>query len=288
MAHRPAIRRYPPKPAPRLETDLKTLADAANEAARREAGQWFFLITIMITVAAIVGSTTHRTLLLEEPVKVPFLSVELPLRGFYGAAPAIFLLLHFYLLAQLRLMADKLRPFLDAVEQAAAGDRAARKLALKRLDSFSVLQLLASERFGIPQLQVRLMAWTTLVAAPVLLLLFFQLRFLPYHDPVVTWWHRILVLADMAVIWWLWPTYIGRLPRRFWYLGALRWSSAVAVLLFSWGVATIPGEATELQGPLRPLRATLFDGPVDPVTQSPVSIFSRRLVVPDEDFVPEE
>ena len=90
---RRAIRRYPAKAAPRLETDLKTLADAANEAAKREAAQWFYFVTIMLTLAAIVGSTTHRVLFLEEPVKVPILSVELPLRGFYLTAPAIFVVL---------------------------------------------------------------------------------------------------------------------------------------------------------------------------------------------------
>src|SRR4051794_35492395 len=74
----------PEVPKPKLETDLETLADAANEAAKHEAGQWFYFVTIMITLAALVGSTTHRVLLLEEPVKVPILSIELPLLGFYG------------------------------------------------------------------------------------------------------------------------------------------------------------------------------------------------------------
>jgi hypothetical protein len=92
----------PSKAKPKPEPDLKLLADAANEAAKREAAQWFYFVTIMLALAAIIGSTTHRVLFLEDPVKVPVLSVELPLRGFYVAGPAIFLVLHFYLLAQLR------------------------------------------------------------------------------------------------------------------------------------------------------------------------------------------
>src|SRR3954462_12450268 len=180
-----------PEPAkPALETDLKTLADAANEAAKREAGQWFYFVTIMITLAAIVGSTTHRVLLLEEPVKVPILSIELPLLGFYGTAPAIFVVLHFYVLAQLGQLATKLRAFLDVLVRDTEGQPQARDLALKRLDTFPVVQLLVSERFGTQQVQVRLMAWTTLVLAPLLLLAFFQLRFLPYHNVPLTWWHR--------------------------------------------------------------------------------------------------
>jgi hypothetical protein len=50
------IRRYPGrKPQP---MDAEALADAANEAARREAGQWFYFVTIMITLAA--AAPAHR------------------------------------------------------------------------------------------------------------------------------------------------------------------------------------------------------------------------------------
>ncbi len=47
------------KPAP--GTDLETLADAADGAAKRRAAQWFFFVAVVIALAAIVGSTTHRT-----------------------------------------------------------------------------------------------------------------------------------------------------------------------------------------------------------------------------------
>ena len=284
----PILTPKPAPPKPKVETDLKTLADAANEAAKREAAQWFYFVTIMITVAALVGSTTHRVLFLEEPVRVPFLGVELPLLGFYVVVPAIFLVLHFYTLAQLRLMARKLRAFLDELDRQTGADTNARERALQRLDSFSVLQLLVSERYGTRQAQVRMMAWTTLVVAPVLLLLFFQVRFLPYHSEWITWWHRVLILVDLALVWWLWPSFAGPRSRRFWHRPILRWGAATAVVTFAVLVASVPEEAAELHGPLRPLRTVLFDGEVDPVSQRPTSLFSRNLVLPDEDFVPED
>lgn len=202
MAKQPIrpIRRYPPKQSAKLDTDLKTLADAANEAAKREAAQWFYFVTIMLTLAALVGSTTHRVLFLEDPVKVPLLAIELPLRGFYVVAPAIFVVMHFYVLAQVRILAGKVARFLEALDAEAGMNEAARDRALKRLDSFSVAQFLAAARFGRPPLALSLMVVVTLVVAPVALLLFFQLRFLPFHDAVITWWHRVLVLADLARI----------------------------------------------------------------------------------------
>lgn len=145
---------------PALTTDLKTLADAANEAAKREATQWFFFVTIMITLAAIVGSTTHRVLFLEQPVQLPIFNVQVPLVGFYWLAPALLVVMHFYVLAQIGVMAGKVHAFLDAVEAEAGEDRAALRLALKRLDPFAVAQMLAAERLGEPAWALRAMAWT--------------------------------------------------------------------------------------------------------------------------------
>ncbi|MEQ8398766.1 pentapeptide repeat-containing protein [Thalassobaculum sp.] len=50
-----------------------------------------------------------------------------------------------------------------------------------------------------------LTSWISFVVAPVVLLLAFQIRFLPYHDEMMTWTHRGLVLADLAIVWALWP-----------------------------------------------------------------------------------
>lgn len=271
---------------PVVETDLNTLAEAANEAAKREAAQWFFLVSIMMTIAALVGSTTHRVLFLENDVRVPFLGVELPLVGFYIVVPAVFVVLHFYSLAQLQLMASKLRAFVEELDLQVGEDAAARSRALQRLDSFFVVQLLISERYRTRLAQVRLMAWTTLIVAPIFLLLFIQLRFLPYQSEFITWWHRALVLIDLGLVWWLWPSFIDAGTRRFWQRPGMRWCTSI-VVLFSLAIATVPGEWTDIGGPLGSVRRVLFDGAVDPVSQQPKTLFSRRLILADEDFVSE-
>jgi len=280
-----------PRPA---ETDLKTLADAANEAAKREAAQWFYFVTIMLTLAAIVGSTTHRVLFLEEPVKVPLLGVDLPLRGFYVAAPAILVVLHFYLLAQMGLMAAKVQAFLDAAHDVwfaeTEAHRAARARELARLDTFSVTQLVAADRYGHPAVPVRAMAWVTLIMAPIGLLLFFQLRFLPFHSEAITWWHRVLLAVDVGLLLVLWPTQGSgyRVLREIRRAGRV---AALAVILFAIFVATIPDEQADVGGRHMWLRTALFgdlsyaDVGVDQRSITPIS---RRLILPDQDFVPED
>jgi hypothetical protein len=101
-------------------------------------------------------------------------------------------------------MAGKVRAFLDAMKEAGL-DTAARDRELNRLDTFSAAQLVVADRDGRIAPAVRAMVWVTLVVAPVLLLLFFQLRFLPFHSEWITWWHRGLLAVDLALIWALWP-----------------------------------------------------------------------------------
>ena len=282
----PPITPRPSRSPKQFGIDLKTLADAANESAKREATQWFFFVTIMLTLAAIIGSTTHRVLFLEEPVKVPILSVELPLQGFYIAAPAIFVVMHFYLLAQVRLMSEKVRAYLTRAEAEAGGRNAVFLAELNRLDGFSVAQLIVADRLARPAPAVRAMAWVTLVVAPVVVLLAFQIRFLPFHSGPITWWHRGLLGLDLALVWMLWPPLEsqGRIRAT---IQGIRAAGVMVVMGFACLIATIPDEAVDQIGGQLRVKIGLFDGEVDTVTQRPRSLFSRVLILPDEDFVPE-
>ncbi len=46
----------------------------------------------------------------------------------------------------------------------------------------------------------RLVMSLTLVVLPMLLLVFFQIGFLPYHSEPITWWHRGMLLVDVGVV----------------------------------------------------------------------------------------
>ena len=48
---------------------------------------------------------------------------------------------------------------------------------------------------------LRLIAWVTLVGAPILILLEAPVIFLAYHDEIITWAQRLLLLLDLVVIW---------------------------------------------------------------------------------------
>lgn len=275
------------RPEIRPATGLKELADSANEAARREATQWFFFVTLMLYLMVAVGGVTHRKLFLEEPIPLPVINTPISLTGFFVVAPAILVVMHFYLLAQIRVMTGKVAAFLEAARTEAGGDPAALERTLRRLDPFPVAQVIASAMVGRSVWPLRSMAWLTLVAAPVALLLFFQVRFLPYQDPATTWWHRVLVVADLVLLWVLWWPMAEEkaTPSRGWVAAGGVLSAAVFVFAF----ATVRGETIDALNHrwVIAARAFLFDGAPDRVTNRPTSLFSRVLVLPDETLISE-
>ncbi len=144
------------------------------------------------------------------------------------------------------------------------------------------------------------MGWLTVAVAPVLLLLLMQIQFLPYHSSFITWTQRIALFADLALmwlLWWLWRTKLSGAETdgqphptaRAWLVagGAL----SVSAFLFSWTVATFPGEWQEGALPgLRLFPATdpaefvsfhnwLFNSPVDFETRRRWLPFSSTLVL---------
>jgi hypothetical protein len=187
--------------------DLESLRSAVVDGASVGAGLWLSYLFALFYFAVAAGAVTHRNLLLEDPVKLPFLNVELPLTAFFILGPAVFVIVHGYVLLHFVMLAGKTGAFDKALSDQIADDN--RRTRLRRqLPSDVFVQFLAGPRevrHGVVGILLKAVAWITLVFAPIGLLALFQLQFLPYHDPVITWWHRIAVVIDLVLLWLLWP-----------------------------------------------------------------------------------
>jgi hypothetical protein len=64
--------------------DLEAIRDAVVEAAKVSAGLWLSYLFVLFYLLVAAGGVTHKDLLLEHPVRLPFLNVDLPLLGFFG------------------------------------------------------------------------------------------------------------------------------------------------------------------------------------------------------------
>jgi hypothetical protein len=131
--------------------------------------------------------------------------------------------------------------------------------------------------------------------------------FLAYHNEAISWWHRIAVLADIVLLWILWPPIArgeraGLAWRDLWRgkIMALAFVSLAPALLVT-TIATFPGEWLEDSLPsvrfipwkdgrdepwrLTSLHKLLVAGDVDFAARKPKSRWSNRIVLPDFDAI---
>ncbi len=328
-AARRAERQTAPSPTPDLPAiaekadDLEEIKKSVEDAASVSGGLWLSYLFVLSYIAIAAGAVTHEDLLLERAVKLPFLNVELPLLAFFALAPFVVLIVHAYALLHFIMLGKKASRFhkelwrqfpdseTDTQKNGAASDGAQKDIRdkLRRLLPSNIfVQNLAGPpelRTGIFGWMLKLIALTTLVAFPVLVLLLLQIQFLPFHAVTITWAQRVVLILDIVFLWLLHPPILAdlsaesfgrarilaRILRGFGL--ALAGVMSIAALWFSIVVATIPGEWQEaaLAALDQPLwwvaddkqvssHVLLFAGDVDQTTRRRKSLFSNTLVLP--------
>ncbi len=291
-------------------TDLDALRTAVVDAAGVGYGLWFSYLFALLYFAIAAAAVTHRDLLLESPVKLPFLNVELPLKAFFVLGPLVFLVVHAYVLLHFLLLAGKVGAF-HAELQKQIPEHDKRAQLRRQLPSNIFVQFLGGPREvreGIVGFLLKSVAWISLVAGPIALLVLFQLQFLPYHNPWITWWQRIAVVLDLVLLWILWPPIARGETTLLAWRDFKRVKVAAAALasflppLLVFTIATFPGEwlEKELYGTVSRVDVLRFGGgdvsgetdwlsphkllvagEVDYVTRKPNSLWSNRLVLPN-------
>ncbi len=218
------------------EDDLEAIKKAVDDAAAVGGGLWLSYLFVLFYLAVAAGAVTHADLFFENPVKLPFLNIELPLLAFFFLAPILFLVVHAYTLVHLVMLTDKAKRFHQALYDPERKVKPSTREAFQwQLPSNIFIQFLAGPanlREGLFGCALRAIAWITLVIAPVLLLLMMQIQFLPYHSLFIAWTQRIALLVDLILLWWLWRRVLsGRKAdgrRRAWANWA--WTAAGLVL----------------------------------------------------------
>jgi hypothetical protein len=201
--------------------DLDALRKTVEDAAAVSAGFWLSYLFVLFYIGIAAGAVTHKDLLLENAVKLPFLNVELPLVAFFFLAPILFIVSHAYTLVHFVMLGAKAGVY-DAELRARLPDAPETREGLRRqLPSNIFVQFLAGPgdiRKGGLGLILKTIAWISLVIGPVLLLLLIQAQFLPYHLEWVTWVQRVAVVVDVIVLWLLWPAVLNSRSKLMWRL----------------------------------------------------------------------
>jgi hypothetical protein len=87
--------------------DLDAVRKSVEDAAAVSGTLWFSYLFALFYLGIAAGGVTHKDLLLESPVKLPFLGVDLPLVAFFFLAPIIFIVSHAYTLVHFVMLAAK-------------------------------------------------------------------------------------------------------------------------------------------------------------------------------------
>jgi uncharacterized protein YjbI with pentapeptide repeats len=236
----------PPSPEPDTKK-LDALLASLNGSAERFQTLWFSFLGLTLYFAIAALATTHRDLLLNNPQTLPILNIKVELLPFYVIAPLLYLVFHFYLLMMLVLLARTGAEF-DKLLRTTLPGEPERERYRAQVGNALFLQLLVGmkgERTGVNALLMGLIALITIVLAPLATLVLMQMMFLPYHHLRITWWHRVVVIADLVLI--VVMTYRCFFPRGIrkapLALGALsrkpRWATAMALCVLL-GVGLFP------------------------------------------------
>ncbi|HSP45695.1 MAG TPA: pentapeptide repeat-containing protein, partial [Chthoniobacterales bacterium] len=273
--------------------DIQALQSAVNDASSRTTALWVSFMTFAAYLIVAAGSVNHLALFQETPIKLPVLAAELPLVAFFAIAPFFLLLFQFYLFLNLVTLSKRIATY-NRVLTEDVGAENDRNLLRARLDTFLVVQLLCrppKERAGLNAGLLNIVIWIKLVAMPILLLLQFQLTFLPYHHSGVTWIHRFFIVTDLMLIWFFWFAIYNRgelhLPRLRRHL--IAFGCSVAVIFISIVVVAYPGERLGQIVNIRlpvvcseksvPISDCFLHGPVNMVTGRPQRYFFNVLVL---------
>jgi uncharacterized protein YjbI with pentapeptide repeats len=273
--------------------DILALQSAVNDASSRTTALWVSFMTFAAYLIVAAGSVNHLALFQETPIKLPVLAAQLPLVAFFAIAPFFLLLFQFYLFLNLVTLSKRIATYNRVLTEDVAAEND-RNLLRARLDTFLVVQLLCrppKERAGLNAGLLNIVIWITLVGVPILLLLQFQLTFLPYHHSGVTWIHRFFIVTDLTLIWFFWFAIYNHgelhLPRLRRHL--IAFGCSVAVIFISVVVVSYPGERlgqiVDIRLPVVcseksvSISDCFLRGPVNMVTGRPQRYFFNVLVL---------
>ncbi len=260
---------------------------AVDEAAKHVVGRYTAFLLVSTYLAIVVGSTTDEHLLRESGLRLPIFNVELPIVPFYAVMPVLYLILHANLVLLLCLLSDKLRSLDDAIQKLPEEVRRDERRLVHPF-AFAHMWIGSAERVHVRGL-LKAAVWLTIIIGPLFLLCWIQRQFLPYHSVLITWCHRLCVLADLGLLWVYWPAIMRRPASRSrepydltsaWQLpGAtlrlcayvlgkvFRWTmlvgTSVLVAVYALFIASVPGRRMDLIVPPGGLAETMLHRNLD-------------------------
>ena len=271
-----------PQARPSLtEVNPFSLIEAVNSTSEIAHTGWLIFLGVVAYFCIAAAGVTHKDLLLNSAVQLPVLQVSIDLTRFFLFAPIVLVFMHFGLLVQHVMLARKVMEFDAAVRDMEPTHRRTHPIRHELHSYFFTQALAGPERSKLFGGFLHGMFWLSIIGIPVLVILFIQIVYLPYHDVTTTWSHRLALVLDTVILG-LMGAFLGSRSSSF--FGALSRMVRnqplnvmatvilyVGVVLFSFLVATVPDE------PLDRFTQSLPWSSVKTITTADGQVASRRV-----------
>jgi len=186
----------------------ETVRKSADDAARQVRNIFITFLCVGIYIAIAIGSTTDEQLLRVTPVKLPIFDVGIPINWFYALVPWLLLFLHFNLLLQLYLLANKLHNWNTIIASLDDEDHKQEQRTCLYPFAFSHMLIQTPHRRSMRCL-FSLVVWSTIILFTPMLLIWAQFTFLPFHNSFITGNQIVVVLLDLVMLGFLWPEIVA-------------------------------------------------------------------------------
>src|ERR1043166_8517097 len=197
--------------------DVAALEKSVNDSAVRVSTIWVSFLVFGLYLAVAAANVSNHQLLVEDPVTFPTVNVNMPLTAFFLLTPLLLVVFHFYVLLQVVLLSRTAWAYKQALNESVK-TALDRDLIRERLANTLFAQILAGShpRRDILGFLLRFMSLTTLVILPLLVLIVFQYKFLPYHSLFITSVHRVLIGSSLIMTALMWPSVLDGQRRISW------------------------------------------------------------------------
>lgn len=227
-----------------MSGDARTLAEdalrAVNDASSLSRTHYTTLMSLSAYLVIVMASTNHLQLLLDDPITLPALGIEIGLRGFYFWTPWLYLIIHAYTLLNLSLLTDKLNHFDARCESLPWPDRQHLR---KQLHVMAFTQYSSGRHDSGFNLILASLSWFSMTVLPIGILLFLQLDFMPAQDNGVILVQRVTIALDVMMALYFWNSILQKRRRALlpedWDPPYWRKRSLSGHILFLIGIAAI-------------------------------------------------
>ncbi len=237
------------------EVNPFSLIEAVNDTSEIAHTGWIIFLGVVAYFCIAAAGVTHKDLLLNSAVQLPFMQVSIDLTRFFLFAPVVLLFMHFGLLVQHVMLARKVMEFDAAVRSMEPSYRRTHPIR-HELNSYFFTQALAGpERSALFGGFLHGMFWLSIIGVPVMVILFIQIVYLPYHDVTTTWSHRLALVLDTVLLGLMGVFLSSRSTSFFGAFGRMVRNQPltvvfttllyVCVLFFSFFIATVPEEGLD-------------------------------------------